>query len=142
MKYGVSPSTLLFMAGLIWIIAGANILRIGLYTWSGEPAHWYVKAGEALCVFLLFFGFIFRKIYHKSTFRISQKGEKNCPFSFFDFKGWLIMLFMMTLGITVRKWQLLPSGFIAVFYTGLSIALIATGGRFLFFGYRFNKKRI
>ena len=54
-----------------------------------------------------------------------------CTFSFFDVKGWLVMAFMIALGITIRTAHLLPENFIAVFYTGLSLALMATGGRFI-----------
>ena len=57
--------------------------------------------------------------------------NKRCPFSFFDVKGWLVMAFMIALGITIRAARLLPESFIAVFYTGLSLALMATGGRFI-----------
>ena len=37
------------------------------------------------------------------------------------------MIFMISLGITIRSFHLLPETFISVFYTGLSIALILTG---------------
>ena len=33
MKYGVNRQILLITAGTVWIIAGANILRIGIVTW-------------------------------------------------------------------------------------------------------------
>lgn len=46
-------------------------------------------------------------------------------------RGWLVMAFMIALGITIRTARLLPESFIAVFYTGLSLALMATGGRFI-----------
>lgn len=128
MKYGVNRQVLLITAGIVWIIAGANILRIGIATWTDTSHEWMFKVGEATIVFLLFFVFVFKKLYDKHTRRIEQKKEdKNCPFSFFDVKGWIIMTFMITLGITVRSFHLLPDSFISVFYTGLSIALILTG---------------
>ena len=37
-----------------------------------------------------------------------KKKEKNCPFSFFDVKGWIIMVFMITFGVTMRSFQILP----------------------------------
>ena len=43
------------------------------------------------------------------------------------------MISMITLGVVIRVYHLLPNSFIAVFYTGLSLALIATGLRFLKF---------
>ena len=132
MKYGVNRQVLLITAGIVWIVAGANILRIGIVTWTDTTQGSMFKIGEATIVFLLFFVLIFKKLYYKHTRRIEQKTkEKNCPFSFFDVKGWIIMIFMISLGITIRSFHLLPDSFISVFYTGLSIALILTGGLFL-----------
>lgn len=132
MKYGVNRQFLLIIAGVVWIIAGANILRIGIVTWVNSSQDALFKVCEATLVFLLFFLFVFKKLYDKYTVRIEKKKiEKNCPFSFFDVKGWIIMIFMMTLGITVRVFHLLPDSFISVFYTGLSLALIATGALFI-----------
>lgn len=129
--FRVNKQILLFIAGCVWIIAGANILRIGLITWMHDTHYWLFKAGEATIVFLLFLNFVFLRLYRKHSDRISRKGEKNCPFSFFDVKGWIIMIFMITFGVTVRRFQLLPNSFISVFYTGLSSALIITGILFL-----------
>lgn len=131
MKYGVNRNVLLITAGIVWIVAGVNILRIGIVTWLDQSDHWLFKVCEASVVFLLFFVFVFKKLYDKHTQRIENKKDSNCPFAFFDVKGWIIMTFMITLGITVRKFHLLPDSFISVFYTGLSLALIFTGVLFL-----------
>lgn len=131
MKYGVNRNVLLITAGIVWIVAGVNILRIGIITWLDQSDHWLFKVCEASVVFLLFFVFVFKKLYDKHTQRIENKKDSNCPFAFFDVKGWIIMTFMITLGITVRKFHLLPDSFISVFYTGLSLALIFTGVLFL-----------
>ncbi|MEG0464661.1 MULTISPECIES: hypothetical protein [Bacteroides] len=139
MKYGVNRQTLLLTAGIVWLVAGANILRIGLITWFNSPRDLLFKVGEATVVFLLFFLFVFKKLYDKHTRRIEQKTDKSCPFSFFDVKGWIIMTFMIALGITVREFHLLPNRFISVFYTGLSLALMFTG--LLFLRYWWKKRR-
>lgn len=132
MKYGVKKETLLIIAGLVWIIAGANVLRIGIVTWFGTSEELLFRICEATIVFLFFFILIFKKLYYKHTLRIEQKHDnKHCPFSFFDLKSWLIMAFMITLGISIRAFHLLPNSFISFFYTGLSIALIVTGTLFI-----------
>lgn len=132
MKYGVNKQILLITAGTVWIIAGANILRIGIVTWLNSSQEWMFKIGEATVVFLLFFILIFRRLYYKHTRRIEEKKEtRNCPFSFFDVKSWIVMIFMISLGITIRSLRLLPDSFISVSYTGLSIALILTGILFI-----------
>ena len=109
MKFGVNKKVLLYTAGCVWIFAGINILRIGIVTWLNDTHYWLFKIGE----------------------RISRKNGKHCPFSFFDVKGWIIMIFMIAFGITIRALHLLPNSFISVFYTGLSTALIITGFLFL-----------
>ena len=53
MKYGVNKEILLITAGTVWIIAGANILRIGIVTWLNNSEGWMFKIGEATIVFLL-----------------------------------------------------------------------------------------
>ena len=58
MRWRVSRRTLLLIAGLVWIIAGANILRIiGIITWVDDQREWLFKTGEAIVVFLLQFDF-------------------------------------------------------------------------------------
>lgn len=132
MKYGVNKQILLLTAGIVWITAGVNILQIGITTWINTSQDWMFKVGEATVVFLLFFILIFRRLYYKHTRRIEQKKEeKNCPFAFFDVKSWIVMIFMIAMGITIRSFHLLPESFISVFYTGLSIALILTGILFI-----------
>ena len=136
MNFRVNRKTLLYIAGCVWIIAGLNILRIGVVTWMNDTHDWLFRIGEAIVVFLLFFNFVFRRLYYKHTERIAKKGEKNCPFSFFDVKGWIIMIFMISFGIAARHFHWLPNSFISFFYTGLSSALIITGVLFLRQGIR------
>lgn len=140
MKYGVNKEILLITAGTVWIVAGIHILRIGITTWLNSSQDWMFKIGEATVVFLLFFVLIFRRLYYKHTRRIEQKKEaRSCPFSFFDVKSWITMIFMISLGITIRSFRLLPDTFISVFYTGLSVALILTG--ILFIRYWWIKRK-
>lgn len=137
MRYGVNRQVLLITAGIVWILAGANILRIGIVTWLNDSQCWLFKTCEATVVFLLFFILVFRGLYYKHTRRIEQKkNEKNCPFAFFDAKGWIVMTFMIAVGITVRTFHLLPDSFISVFYTGLALALIVTGVLFIVYWWK------
>ncbi|MDY4250663.1 hypothetical protein [Bacteroides pyogenes] len=48
MKYGVNRNVLLITAGLVWIVAGANVLRIGVVTWMNNDKDWMFKTGEAM----------------------------------------------------------------------------------------------
>ncbi len=131
MKYGVNKEILLITAGTVWIIAGANILRIGIVTWLNNSEGWMFKIGEATIVSSAVLRINLQKTllqaYSKDR---TEKEQKNC-FSFFDVKSWIVMIFMICMGITIRSFHLLPESFISVFYTGLSIALILTGVLFI-----------
>lgn len=54
MRFGVSGKTLLITAGMVWLIAGGNILRIGVSCWLDSEQYWLLKLGETSLVFLLF----------------------------------------------------------------------------------------
>lgn len=87
MRWRVSRRTLLLIAGLVWIIAGANILRIGIITWVDDQRELVVQTGEAIVVFLLFFSLIFRRLYNKHTARIGQKADLQLPIFILRRKG-------------------------------------------------------
>lgn len=131
----VKRSTLLLLACLVWCIAGFNILRIGILAY---PA--YVTAGNILLsalVFFVFQKFVFRRLVHKHTARITGYVEERQFFlKFFDGKAFAIMAFMMSGGIGLRASGIAPERFIAVFYSGLGGALLLAG---ILFGLRYVK---
>lgn len=57
-------------------------------------------------------------------------------YKFFDLKSFLIMVFMISFGVIIRTFHLLPERFIAVFYTGLGAALFLAG---VLFGWNYFK---
>lgn len=75
---------------------------------------------------------VFSKLVKKHTLRISSyESEKQWFYLFFDLKSFIIMAIMMTMGIVIRYYALLPDVFIAVFYTGLGSALALAGILFM-----------
>lgn len=126
----VQKKQLLLAAGIVWGIAGFNILRIGLMAYGG---HWSVLNGlGSLAVFAVFQVMVFGKLVRKHTARIMEyKEEKQFILKFFDVKSFCIMGFMMTAGIGIRLSGIWPESWIAVFYTGLGTALFLAGAAFL-----------
>lgn len=126
----VKKNYLILIAGIVWMIAGVNILRIGVQASHGI---WHViNVVIAVVVFCLFFFFIFGRMVKKHTDRIMDyKEHRVWVFKFFDVKSYGIMVFMITLGITVRSFKLMPERWIAMFYVGLGSALIAAAVGFL-----------
>lgn len=126
----VQKQTLILIAGIVWAIAGFNIVRIGLVAYQGNFTWW--RALLSVAVYAVFQIFIFGKMVGKHTNRILQyEEERQNFFRFFDTKSYLIMVFMMTLGIGLRVSGVVPNGFIAYFYTGLGASLLTAGVLFI-----------
>ena len=80
-------------------------------------------------VFAVFWSMVFYKLVIRHTDRIQNYEDESSSFSgyFFDKKSFLVMAFMMTFGIGLRASHLAPDVFIAVFYSGLGMALFLAG---------------
>ena len=121
---------LLLIAAIVWLIAGFNVLKIGVETYINYVT--VVNLLLSLVVFLVFWIMVFSKLVKKHTLRISSyESEKQWFYLFFDLKSFIIMAIMMTTGIIIRYYALLPDVFIAVFYTGLGSALALAGILFM-----------
>ena len=79
-------------------------------------------------VFAVFWSMVFYKLVIRHTDRIQNyEDELQFFWHFFDKKSFLIMAFMMTFGIGLRASHFAPDVFIAVFYSGLGMALFLAG---------------
>ena len=97
----VQKRTLLFIACIVWGIAGFNILRIGLLAY--RPYISVLNVIWSLLVFSIFQTFIFGRLVKKHTQRIlDYEDEKQYFFNFFDGKSFLIMALLLA-GILFGK---------------------------------------
>ena len=122
----VKRNTLLLIACFVWSAAGFNILRIGLLEYRHQVMVLNIWLSGA--VFIVFQKFVFGRLVKKHTQRIRNYAEERQFFlKFFDVKSFIIMACMMTGGILIRTLELVPSRFIAVFYSGLGASLLLAG---------------
>lgn len=136
----VKKQNLLLLAGIVWMIAGFNVLRIGLETYA--EYRMIINYAITLMVFFVFWFMVFHKLTIKHTKRIHEfEEELQLFYKFFDRKSFLIMAFMISFGIIIRKFRLLPDRFIAVFYTGLGAALFMAGVLFTWNYIKIFKKK-
>ena len=83
----VSKTALLFIAGIVWLAAGVNIARLGIF---------HIK--------------VFSKMVGKHANRIAGYVEDKIAFwRFFDASGYIMMAIMMTGGISLRAFGLVPN---------------------------------
>ena len=124
-RFCVKRKTLLLIAGIVWMIAGFNVARLGVLSYLNIERKWYVYFISIL-VFILF-GLMFFKMSQKHTRRILEYEEYRPFWNFFDLKAYLIMTCMMSGGIGFRAAGIFPEMFIAFFYSGLGFALALAG---------------
>lgn len=133
----VKRNSLILIASIVWIVAGFNVLKIGIDTYAGNTS--ILNFFLSSVIFLLFWTMVFRKLVKKHVVRIRQYSEDKLLFiKFFDIKSFMIMFIMIVGGITIRTFNLLSDKFIAVFYTGLGAALFLAG---IMFGINYLKIR-
>lgn len=121
----VKKRTLLLIAGIVWLIAGFNVARLGVLSYQLIEMKWFLILLSVI-VFAVF-GMMFLKMSKKHTKRIMGYEDKKPFWNFFDFKAYMIMAFMMGGGIGFRAAGIFPDVFIAFFYSGLGCALVSAG---------------
>lgn len=124
-KLCVRKRTLLLIAGIVWMIAGFNVARLGVMSYLNIERRWYLYLLSGL-VFLLF-GSMFFRMSQKHTKRILDYEDYRPFWHFFDWKAYLIMTCMMSVGIGFRAAGIFPEIFVAFFYSGLGLALASAG---------------
>lgn len=99
-RFSVKKRTLLLIAGIVWLIAGFNVARLGVLSYKLIDRTWYLYL-LSMIIFLLF-GAMFFKMSQKHTRRILGYEDYRPFWHFFDIKAYLIMACMMGGGIGFR----------------------------------------
>jgi hypothetical protein len=123
---------LMLIAGLVWCAAGAMVCMVGLpLELRLGPEHLILFPLAAL-IFLVFYFLVFSRLVRKHTGRIRAREEDRLPFwQFFNASSWAVMAVMMGGGMALRLSHVMPDWMIAFFYSGLGVALLLCGVRFL-----------
>lgn len=139
----VSKRTLLIVAGWVWGFAGLRVFTLGRGDVVLDKGNAFISVVFSITIFYIFFNFIFKKIFTKHAKRIiNSKLEKQCIFSFFDIKGYIVMGCMMTFGIVIRNIGILNPTLLGNFYMGLGAALFLAGLTFLISSIKFEKTKV
>lgn len=131
LKPGIPKRALLFLAGVMWTIAGSMLLWRGAMMFSDNPKNLIIKLIFSVIVGGLFYYFMFDKISAKHTNRIkSLPYERPCAFSFFSWRSYIMMALMISMGVTLRKTGIVPTEYMAPFYIVMGTPLFISAIRF------------
>lgn len=128
----VPKNQLMLIAGVVWCVAGAMVMLVGLpLEFRLAPQH-LVLVPLAIGIFALFYWFVFSRLVRKHTSRIRASDAERLPcWQFFTPSSWAVMAVMMAGGMLLRSTHILPEWAVAFFYTGLGTALFICGLRFV-----------
>lgn len=122
---------LYFVAGLIWGVPGIIISIKGIRAYRMQPSEnlwWLLMITVAV---LASFFMMFRRIVDRYRERIASLPAKVKIWQTFPARGWILIVFMMGLGIALRHIPAIPSAFVASFYSGLGPMLVFSSLRFM-----------
>ena len=127
----ISTRHLLLVNGLLWLAVGTRILLVGIVSYNHlETVRWWYLLLSA-AVFSGFF-VMFTGVVRRYAARIMSMPEpRTSILKTFSLKGYLIIAFMISLGVMLRRIPQVPDSFIAWFYCGLGSGLISAGIRFV-----------
>lgn len=123
----MKTKSLAFVAGIVWLIAGFNVCRIGIATWHSVASTSLVMIAGCGGTLALFAN-MFVKMLFKNVRRIRRiETKKRRMWNIMPLKSYIIMAVMITFGVVLRRCALIPPAFIAAFYVGLGAALMLAG---------------
>ena len=130
----VNKKHLLLMQVLCWLGPGVKILTTGINAMqtvsecNPERVWWLVLIALTVAIT---FSLMFNSFINRYTARILNFPEqKKSLFAFFDLHGYILIFFMMGLGISLKFIPIIPTELFAGFYPGLGVALSIAGIRY------------
>lgn len=118
-------------AALLWGVPGAVITIKGVmaYTFVAWQSQWYLF--PVTIVVMTGFFFMFNRVVARYISRIeSLPADKLTLQNTFSFRSWLLMFFMMGLGLLLKHVPNLSVAFVASFYSGLGPLLLLSAAKF------------
>ncbi|HEY5590205.1 MAG TPA: hypothetical protein VIK55_04230 [Paludibacter sp.] len=140
LKPGIPKSYLIFVAAIVWTFAGGMLLYRGFSMLIPDTELLWVKLTGSFIVGIIFFVYTFSNISLKHILRIvNLQQDRPCFFSFFNWKSYLMMVIMMSFGITLRMTGIVSPKYLSIFYIAMGTPLFLSAFRFYFYGIYYQK---
>jgi hypothetical protein len=137
-KPGAPKWMLMLLGAALWGFAAYRILSIGIVDLEKYQNHEFLNYLLGIAGFIPFFLGVFRKVSFRYFNRIVNLPQKRpCLFAFFDLRGYLIMSFMITLGVLLNHWKVVSDEYKGIFFISLGLSLLASSVVFISEGFKF-----
>jgi len=128
-KPAVPRRMLPLIAGAMWCGVGIMLSMMAIRWLSGYSGNVWLFAISGAAFALIMSRFSFLKVAEKNLDRIAELPLRPCVFSFISWRSWILIAFMITLGITLRH-SPMPKEYLAVVYLGIGMGLLLSGMRY------------
>jgi len=127
LKPGVPKPVLIALGAALWGFAAYRILKLGFIFIEKHALYHMLNYLIGVAGFVPFFLLVFRKVSLRYVTRIKNLPQRRpCMFAFFDVRGYIMMSFMITMGILVSHWKLIPELYKGTFFISLGLSLLAS----------------
>jgi hypothetical protein len=138
LKPGVPKAVLIALGAAIWGFASYRIMKMGFIFIERHALHHFVNYLIGIAGFIPFFILVFRKVSLRYIKRIKNLPQRRpCMFAFFDLRAYIMMTFMITMGITFSHWKLIPELYKGTFFISLGLSLLASSVFYIIEGVQF-----
>lgn len=127
LKPGVPKPVLIALGAALWGFAAYRILKLGFVFIERHALHHVLNYLIGIAGFIPFFLLVFRKVSLRYVNRIKNLPQRRpCMFAFFDLRGYILMTFMITMGIAISHWKVIPELYKGTFFISLGLSLLAS----------------
>jgi hypothetical protein len=138
LKPGVPKVVLIALGAALWGFAAYRILKLGFIFIEKHALHHFLNYLIGVAGFIPFFLLVFRKVSLRYITRIKNLPQRRpCMFAFFDLRGYIMMSFMITMGILVSHWKVIPELYKGTFFISLGLSLLASSIFYIIEGVQF-----
>ena len=129
----VNKNILIGISGAMWTLVGIFLFKIAIF-WLLSPSNTTIlsisilASGSIAGVLIAKFGF--NKIAEKNINRIKEYKKEVCLFAFQNWQSYLLIIFMISLGILLKSASFIPKNILAVMYFGIGFALFLASFRY------------
>jgi hypothetical protein len=138
LKPGAPKPVLIALGAALWGFAAYRILKMGFIFIERNALHHFLNYLIGIAGFIPFFLLVFRKVSLRYINRIKNLTQRRpCMFAFFDVRGYILMTFMITMGIAFSHWKVIPELYKGTFFISLGLSLLASSVFYIIEGVQF-----
>jgi hypothetical protein len=118
------------IAGAFWTIAGVLLCARAIIWLDVFPlALELALETTSIAIAIIGYLFLFVNVVQKNIDRIGHLPENACVFAFTAWQGYVMIAFMITIGVTLRNTSI-PKYYLAVAYTAMGAILLIGSAKF------------